>query len=569
MKRSHKILLALLSAILLTLPFYQWGTGLLLLVAFVPLLFIEEAIATQKASKEKEVPNKAAGTNHVRKTKSQVKKKRTGSVIWYGILTFMVFNIMTSWWVKHAAWVGIIASVVVGTLYMTLVLWLFHITRRRLGNRMGYISLVVYWLTFEFLYLRAQINFPWLTLGNGFANDVMLIQWYEFTGALGGTLWALVMNLAIFHLIKRWSAARSTKANRANPATSRFSLYRSSLSWVVALFLLPTLYSVIRYLTYEEKTDPYEMVILQPNIDPYMKFEYMPQEEQTAYLLRLADSLVTPNTEYIVGPETFINNNAWLESFDRNSEVVKMKQFLEAHPRAKIVMGATTYKLLTDPSEYTSNSRPLPGSDYMYNRYNSAFQLDTTDFIPVYHKSNLVVGVEFMPYTHMLGFLERLTVDLGGSFRGNSTQEYRETFESPQDGTRVAPVICWESIFGEYVTEYVSEAGAEFLFIITNDGWWRNTPGHRQHNSFARLRAIETRRSVARSANTGISSLIDQRGVELARIGWWKRSGLRGTLNKNDHLTFYVKHGDVVGRIAVFLTVILLLYALLIRYIRK
>jgi apolipoprotein N-acyltransferase len=338
---------------------------------------------------------------------------------------------------------------------------------------------------------------------------------------------------------------------------------------VVALFLIPTLYSLVRYLTYREKEDPYEIVVLQPNIDPYMKFEYMPQEVQTAYLLHLADSLVTPQTEYIVGPETFINNNAWLETFDRNSEVVKLKQFVEKHPRAKLVMGATTYKLLTDPSEYTSNSRPLPGSDYMYNRYNSAFQLDTTDFIPIYHKSNLVVGVEFMPYTHMLGFMERLTVDLGGSFRGNSTQEYRETFESPQDGTKVGPVICWESIFGEYVTEYVREAGAEFLFIITNDGWWRNTPGHRQHNSFARLRAIENRRSVARSANTGISSLIDQRGVELARIGWWQRSGLRGTLNKNDHLTFYTKHGDFLGRIAMFLTVILLLYALLIRYIRK
>jgi apolipoprotein N-acyltransferase len=74
---------------------------------------------------------------------------------------------------------------------------------------------------------------------------------------------------------------------------------------------------------------------------------------------------------------------------------------------------------------------------------------------------------------------------------------------------------------------------------------------------------------VARSANTGISSFIDQRGVELARIGWWQRSGLRGTLNSNDHLTFYVKHGDYIGRIALFLTVILLLYSLLIRYIRK
>ena len=153
--------------------------------------------------------------------------------------------------------------------------------------------------------------------------------------------------------------------------------------------------------------------------------------------------------------------------------------------------------------------------------------------------------------------------------RSHGTQEYREAFVSPQDSTRVGPVICWESVFGEYVTGYVKDAGANFLFIITNDGWWRNTPGHRQHNAYARLRAIETRRSIARSANTGISSLINQRGEEIARVGWWIRSGIRGTLNKNDHLTFYVKHGDFLGRIAVFLTVILLLYSIVFRFIKK
>jgi apolipoprotein N-acyltransferase len=124
-------------------------------------------------------------------------------------------------------------------------------------------------------------------------------------------------------------------------------------------------------------------------------------------------------------------------------------------------------------------------------------------------------------------------------------------------------------VFGEYVTEYVGEAGANFLFVITNDGWWRNTAGHRQHNSYAHLRAIETRRSIARSANTGISSLIDQRGRELDRLGWWIRSGMRGTLNKNDHLTFYVRYGDYLGRISAMITFILLLYALMARFIRK
>jgi apolipoprotein N-acyltransferase len=337
----------------------------------------------------------------------------------------------------------------------------------------------------------------------------------------------------------------------------------------VGFLVIPMIVSLVRYLTYEEKEDPYEMVVLQPNIDPYEKFVALPQETQTEYLLHLADSLVRPQTDYIIGPETFINNGVWVSLIDQHPEIMKLKHFLETFPKAKMVIGASTFKLYTEPTEFTSTSRPFRGGPSRFDYFNSAIQLDSSGVIPIYHKSMLVVGVEKMPYTQVLGFLENLVVDLGGTMRSNGTQEFRETFASPQDGTRVAPVICWESVFGEYVTDYVKGAGANFLFIITNDGWWRNTPGYRQHNSYAHLRAIETRRSVARSANTGISCLIDQRGVELARIGWWKRSGLRGTLNKNDQITFYVKYGDYLGRIAVLLTVILLLYSFVFRYIKR
>jgi apolipoprotein N-acyltransferase len=553
MKRTHRVLLALLSALLLSIPFFRWGTGLLLMAAFVPLLFIEDDIASLKAEARSQKsagdPGDGKGGKH--------KKAGRGSVVWYTMITFSLFVLLTSWWVYYATWVGVAGAMIVNTAYMSLTFWLFHITRRRLGDRLGYASLVVYWLTFEFLYLRAVVNFPWQVLGNGFSKDVILIQWYEVTGTLGGSLWVLLMNLAIFRLLRGFLSDRSFSANR------------SRIGWVLGLFMVPFLYSLIRYMTYDEKEDPYEIVVLQPNIDPYMKFNEMPQEVQTTYLLELADSLVTPETDYIVGPETFINNNVWESTIQIHPEILRLKEFLAGYPKAKLVMGATTYRLYRDPSEYTGTSRPIQGGKYRYDSFNSAFQLDTSNQIPIYHKSILVVGVEHMPYTRLLGFLEGLTIKLGGTFRSHGTQEFRETFVSPQDGTRVGPVICWESIFGEYVTEYVRDEGANFLFIVTNDGWWRNTPGHRQHNSYARLRAIETRRSIARSANTGISCLINQKGKELVRLGWWIRSGLRGTLNKNDHITFYVKHGDYLGRISLFLTVILLLYSLLIRFIRK
>lgn len=539
MKRIHRIGLALLSALFLSIPFFSWGTGLFLFVAFIPLLFIEDDMAKRRLERL----NKG--------------EKAKASITWYALLTFGVFVSLTTYWVYFATWIGIVASIIVNGGYMALTFLVFHRTRRKLGDRLGYASLAVFWLTFEFLYIRAQINFPWLILGNGFANDVILIQWYEVTGALGGTLWALVVNILLYKVVRDWLKTR------------KLSAQRSQISWVLGFFLIPLLFSVVRYMSYEEKDDPYEMVILQPNIDPYAKFTDLPQEEQTAILLRLADSLVGPNTEYIVGPETFLNQNVWQSTMHQHPEVVKLYDFLKEYPRSKLVMGATTYKLYVDPTEYTPTSRPINEDRHRYDSFNSAFQLDSSSMIQIYHKSMQVTGVEKMPHANLLKFLTKLTIKLGGTMRSHGTQAFRSAFVSPQDGTGVGPVICWESVFGEYVTEYVSVAGANFLFIITNDGWWRNTPGHRQHNAFARLRAIENRRSVARSANTGISSLIDQRGRELARTDWWEESGLVGSLNKNDHLTFYTRHGDFLGRIASLLAAIVLLYSVVFRYIKK
>jgi apolipoprotein N-acyltransferase len=539
MTRIQKAALALLSALLLSLPFFQWGSGFFLFVAFVPLLLVEDQVAPARK-------------------KAKEDGGRSGRMFWYAFLCFGVFVLLTTWWIYWATPIGPPATLIVNGGYMTLTFLVFHQIRRKLGDRLGYTSFVVFWLAFEFLYIRAQINFPWLVLGYGFANDVMLIQWYEWTGSLGGSLWVLVMNLLVFKLIKGWKADKSA-----------FAANKGRIYWLAGVLLVPILFSVIRFLTYDEKEDPYEMVVLQPNIDPFMKFQDVPQEEQTAILLHLADSLVTPETDYIVGPETFINSNLWEHMIYQHPDILKLQVFMNRFPKAHFVLGASTYKVYKDPVDFTPSSRIYRGGPDRYDYFNSALQIDKSGEIPLYRKSMLVTGVEKMPHKELLGFLEGLVVNLGGAMRSNGVQEFRDAFVSPLDSTRVGPVICWESVFGEYVTDYVSDAGAHFIFIITNDGWWKNTSGHRQHNSYARLRAIETRRSIARSANTGISSLIDQRGVELARIGWWERSGLRGTLNKNDKITFYVKHGDYLGRIAVLLTVILLLYSIVFRYIKK
>lgn len=99
---------------------------------------------------------------------------------------------------------------------------------------------------------------------------------------------------------------------------------------------------------------------------------------------------------------------------------------------------------------------------------------------------------------------------LGGSVQGLGRQRERSVFES--GSTKIAPVICYESIYGNYIGDYIRN-GAEAIFIMTNDGWWDDTPGYHQHLAYGILRAIEFRKPIARSANTGISCFVDAKGM--------------------------------------------------------
>ena len=167
----------------------------------------------------------------------------------------------------------------------------------------------------------------------------------------------------------------------------------------------------------------------------------------------------------------------------------------------------------------------------------------------------MVLGVEKVPFSNWLPFLEELSIDNGGASGTLGVEEKARSIQTKKHA--FAPLICYESIYGEFNAEQCRQ-GAEFIAVITNDGWWEDTPGYKQHMSFSRLRAIENRKDVARSANTGISCFINQRGDVIQQTKWWEPKALRGTLNKNNKLTFYTVRGDILGRtsmIAAFLLI--------------
>ncbi|MEM9024866.1 MAG: apolipoprotein N-acyltransferase, partial [Bacteroidota bacterium] len=340
---------------------------------------------------------------------------------------------------------------------------------------------------------------------------------------------------------------------------------RSAL--ILLVVALPIGWSSYRYHHYTETENPVNVVVIQPNIDPYRdKFDGLPPEKQVSRILELASREVDAETDYLVGPETALPSSLWEDHLEQFPVFRQLVDYRERYPRLNVVIGMSSVIGYDHPA--TATARKFKKREGWYDHFNTAMHLDSSDKVALYHKSKLVPGVERMPYPALFKPLQDMAIDLGGTSGSMGTQQEREVFFSARNNMGVAPVICYESIFGDYVGEYLRN-GAELIFIITNDGWWEDTPGYRQHLAYARLRAIEGRRSIARSANTGISCFINQRGDVQQATSWWEPDVIKATINANDTLTFYTRHGDYLARIALWFGGLLMLWATVRKFVRQ
>lgn len=530
MGKFKLLLLSVLSGLLMGVAWPESGSfTLLIFVAFVPLLLLEDEISTNADNYSK------------------------WHLFLYTYLAFLIFNTYTTWWIWFSSEAGMVMAEVLYSLFMTIIFMWFSSAKKYLGNKRGYIALVAFWIGFEWLHYNWEFSHPWNTLGNVFANKVTWIQWYEYTGVLGGTLWVLLINIMLFHFyIAYIQHKKSLKSNLL-------------LLLVTVLFLvLPMYWSYATYNNYVEEKNPIEVVVIQPNIDPYKdKFGRMTEEQQIANILKLATAKITANTKYVVAPETAIPRG-FVESRPEESKAFNMlQQWLGQHPEITMVIGASTYREYPASAEKpTPTARPDRQTGGWYDAYNTALQLKNDEKMQIYHKSKLVLGVEKLPYPKIFSPLEKFAINLGGTMGSLGTE--KEAFNFELDSIQIAPVICYESIYGEYFSSYVTK-GAHAAFIITNDGWWENTPGYQQHLAYGRLRAVETRRSIARSANTGISCFINQRGDVLQATKWWEEDAIVGSINLNNKETFYVRSGDWLGRLLAALSVLLLVWTFGVR----
>ena len=259
-----------------------------------------------------------------------------------------------------------------------------------------------------------------------------------------------------------------------------------------------------------------------------------------------------------MAPETVFADNVKINQLEDAFFKRKLDLYISEHPNVNILSGISFINFITDESQVKEQTN-YHRDGFWYDDYNSAMLLNTSDSVQLYHKSKLVVGVETLPYQEILKpLIGDFMIDLGGTLAMKTTQEERGVFVTTKPGLKVAPIICYESVYGEFVTGYVRN-GASVLAIITNDAWWGETQGHKQHLSYARLRAIETRRDIVRSANTGISALINAKGDITSSLAYNTQGALSGTVTTNNKITFYTRAGDYIARIAIFIAIFVFL----------
>ncbi|HZG24886.1 MAG TPA: apolipoprotein N-acyltransferase, partial [Chitinophagaceae bacterium] len=409
----------------------------------------------------------------------------------------------------------------------------------------GYLALIVFWLSFEYVHLNWQLSWPWLTLGNVFALHPGWAQLYEYTGTSGGSLWILLTNILVFRLINKTTV--NTGARR-----------RQRLISLALCLVLPFFISVlVSPADAKIGTGTKNVVVVQPNIDPYEKFEAASQQGQLQILISLSESRMDSGTALVVWPETAINYVTGIDEtrLKDNPFLQPVWAFLERHPNVSLLSGIESYQTYTADNK-TPTARQIRGADQYYDTYNTAGLLTKNGIVQLYHKSKLVPGVETLP--SFLKFLDTWFEQFGGTSGGYAPQAERTVLIDARNGYKIAPAICYESIYGEFLTSYIRN-GANVIAIITNDGWWANTSGHKQHMQYARLRAIETRRWVVRSANTGISCFISPGGEIFDRRPWDIAASIRFQVPQQERQTFYVMYGDIISRSAIIISVIILI----------
>ncbi len=463
------------------------------------------------------------------------------------LIALVVFYFWVYLWVLQIAHLGFLIGFLIVLPYVILVSP--YILFKRIGNKFAAVYFIAAWLTAEMVQSYFQLGSPFYNLGHSLGANPELIQWYEFTGATGGSLWILAVNFSFLSLGKTVIKDRKRWIRKSVTA--------------LGILLLPMVISVIIFHTYKEKGSSSEVLIIHPSTDCRdVKYQINIYELMDIYLGVMLPQL-TENTEYVVLPETAITNAGWVADLNNNLVFDHFHEKTAGYPKLKLVTGAIIYDAVPDISKINGYDK-MPGIRYSknyqvwYYTYNAALQIEKDKSALMRTKEGLVPYQEYAPYPRILPYISQLGIDFQFSARKNNLQIF-----TSGNGIKTTAMICYELVYGNKFFR-AARKGAEAFFVLLNEGWYSNIVKVKyQFLQLSVIRAIENRRCIAHTSNMGISAFIDQRGIVIAKNENTNPGFLKHEIRMNKKHTVASMMGNYIGISAIF-TVIFMIFSVLI-----
>lgn len=466
----------------------------------------------------------------------------SAQVFRYGYTAFIIWNLGCCYWLMltalgvpddpFAALISGLMANVVNPFLMAIPLWCYTRVKKISPYRISALAFILFWITFEWLHFNWDLSWSWLTLGHCMTYYPINLQYLEYTGILGTSMQILAVNLLLY----QWLYLRHDKQEG-----QKLMVGLALGVLAIPLLLYPILTNSNRSVF--QATGSTNVRIIQPNIDPYGKYEQFTRLQQVKLFSDLIKREGLDSVDVVVLPETAIPKGIWTHEMQTDPLLKPLWEIVRSDS-VTILAGINEIRMY-NPHEDEIPASAKQHGQLFYDVCNSSMMLRVDTFPQSFQKAKLVPVVERMPFLDQLSFLRDWNIRLGGVFGSYGLPDSSRNLVT-QEQVQIASLICYESEYGDYVREFTGK-GADMLTIITNDGWWQRSSGHIQHAHFSTLRAIENRRAIARSANTGISLFCDNKGYIQQPTRYWTIDVIDQEVKLYDNLTFYVRHGDYLG----------------------
>lgn len=541
-KFSTQILFAAISGMLLALSFPPIPMPFLAFIGLVPLLF---------ALNKSELPTKQK------------------YILVY--ITFFIYHTGSLWWISSWTRDTDIFLLISGIALDFLHPFFFFVPfamyfwfQKKFNTKPALYLFPLLFLSFEWLHSLGDVGFPWLTLGNTQILNLYWIQFIDITGVWGASLLILYINVFVVDFFLTFSMAHSRNILQYILQSRKASIL---IALMAVLLILPFFYSFYALQNYDYKTNLLKnknlvVAVVQPNINPWKKWETNVRE-QIEILLKTSDSLLTinPFIELFVFPETAIP--MLYTDFNSLQDISILQNWCNLR-NVSILTGITEFYFIPKTNTAPATAKKLAADpNQFYQTFNSSilvtpnFDYKPGDKVNSYRKSKLTPFGEQIPFQNELPFLSQFamwSVGISSWNKGPGANIMSSSINNKD--VRIGNIICIESIYPNFVRDF-NKANANLFTLITNDGWYDFTIGPRQHYLLACIRAIENRRYIARSANTGVSGFISPLGISLKEVPQYTRIATDLILPLQNRQTLYSKYGDwlpILIIIGVFIT---------------